>query len=215
LFSGLFDHGVLVMATSNSAPDDLYRDGLQRDRFLPFIDLIKHHMTIFPMMGRTDYRFEQIRHLRSYFCPLTLETTRKLQGIFIDLTHDTAAQSLTLPVEGRELTLAHTAQGVGFFNFDELCGRPLGSADYLAIAHCLHTVVIDGVMLKNERRDEAVRFMTLIDTFYEAKVQLFMGCAAPIERLTVAEDIAPAFQRTISRLMEMQSDAYRLKSHLG
>jgi cell division protein ZapE len=215
LFSGLFDAGVIVVSTSNWAPDDLYKNGLQRDRFLPFIDLIKEKMTPVEMKGATDYRYEQLRRLQSYFCPLGLDTTRKLQGLFIDLTHDARPELVTLLVEGRELRISRAAHGIGFFNFDELCQTALGAADYLAIAECLHTVILDGVpVLKAEQRDEAVRFMTLIDALYEAKVKLFMATATPLEKLTPAADIAPAFRRTTSRLMEMQGENYRLKPHL-
>lgn len=216
LFTGFFDAGVVVVSTSNWAPDDLYKNGLQRDRFLPFIELIKEKMLIFEMNGRTDYRYEQLRHLKSYFFPLGIESTRKLQGIFLELTHEAKPELIALAVNGRALHISQAAQGIGFFNFDELCGTALGSADYLAIAECLHTVILDGVpMLRAEQRNEAVRFMTLIDALYEAKVKLFMASAAPFERLSTAEDIAAAFQRTISRLMEMQSEAYRLKPHMG
>ena len=215
LFSGLFAAGVIVIVTSNWAPDELYKNGLQRDRFLPFIDLIKEKMLVHEIGGKVDYRYEQLRNLKSYFHPLSLENTRKLQGIFFELTHDAPAESMTLPVGGRELHISRAAQGVGFFNFDELCQKALGAEDYLAIAECLNTVILDGVPLfKAEQRDEALRFMTLIDTLYEAKVKLFMAVAAPIERLTVADNIAIAFQRTVSRLMEMQGEAYRLKPHL-
>jgi cell division protein ZapE len=216
LFSGLFDAGVVVVSTSNSAPDDLYKNGLQRDRFVPFIEMIKQEMLVFEMGGRTDYRYEQLRDLKSYFYPLGLETTRKLQGIFLDLTHDAAPEAITLYVGGRELRMSRAAHGIGFFNFDELCQTALGAADYLAIAECLHTLILDGVPVfsKQEQRNEAVRFMTLIDALYEAKVKFFMAAAAPVERLAPARDLAAGFDRTLSRLMEMQSETYRLKPHL-
>jgi cell division protein ZapE len=215
LFDELFRAGVAIVSTSNWAPDDLYKNGLQRDRFLPFIDLIKEKMTIHEIGGSTDYRFEQIRQLKSYFSPLGLETTRALQGIFLDLTHEAAPVQIVLPIEGRTLTIARAAQGVGFFNFDELCEQPLGAADYLALASCLHTVILDGVpAFKLDNRNAAVRFMTLIDTLYEAKAKLFMGSATPIDKFGTTEDMAYAFQRTISRLMEMQGEAYRVKAHL-
>jgi cell division protein ZapE len=148
---------------------------------------------------------------------LGLETTRTLQGLFIDLTHDAKPQMITLPVDGRNLNISCAAHGIGFFNFDELCQRALGAADYLAIAECLHTVILDGVpqLSKPEQRNEAVRFMTLIDALYENKVQLFMASAIPVDNLTASPDVAAGFERTKSRLMEMQGDTYRLKPHLG
>lgn len=216
LFAGLFEAGVFIVSTSNWEPNELYKNGLQRDRFLPFIDLINDKMQVLELNGKTDYRYEQLRDLKSYFCPLGMETTRKLQGIFLDLTHEAKPELITLLVNGRELHISRAAHGIGFFNFDELCQTAMGSADYLAIAECLHTVILDGVpVLKAEQRNEAVRFMTLIDALYEAKVKLFMATATPFEKLTPAEDIATAFQRTISRLMEMQGETYRLKPHKG
>jgi cell division protein ZapE len=217
LFSELFAVGVIVVSTSNWAPDELYKNGLQRDRFLPFITLIKAEMQVFEMDGKIDYRYEQLRNLESYFYPLGLETTRKLQGIFIDLTHDAKPELIELIVNGRDLKISNAAQGIGFFNFDELCQTALGAADYLAIAECLHTVILDGVpqLARSEQRNEAVRFMTLIDSLYEAKVKLFMACATPIEELAPFGDVAVPFQRTVSRLMEMQGEAYRLKQHHG
>jgi len=216
LFSGLFDAGVLIVLTSNSAPDTLYKNGLQRDRFLPFIDLIKKKMRVYEMDGGTDYRYEQLRHLDTVFYPLNDETTRKLQGLFYELTHEAEPELMRLQVNGRELRLSQATHGIGFFNFDELCGTALGSADYLAIAECLHTVIMDGVpLLRAEARNEALRFMTFIDTLYEAKVKIFLGTAAPIDQLAPSGELADAFQRTTSRLMEMQGEAYRLKPHLG
>ena len=217
LFSGLFDAGVIVVATSNAAPDDLYKNGLQRDRFLPFIDLIKQKMSVFEMDGKTDYRYEQLRNLKSYFHPLSQETTRQLQGIYLDLTHEAKPELITLHVEGRELRVSTAAQGIGFFNFDELCQAALGAADYLAIAECLHTVILDGVpqLKKTEQRNEAIRFITLIDTLYEAKTKIFMATAVPLHDMLAPGDVQSAFERTVSRLMEMQGEAYRAKPHKG
>jgi cell division protein ZapE len=216
LFSGLFDAGVVVIATSNSAPDELYKNGLQRDRFQPFIDMIKDRVLVHKIEGAVDYRYEQMRRLDTYFHPLGDETTRKLQGIFLNLTHDAQTESIPLQISGRKLTISRATHGIGFFNFDELCQEALGAADYLAIAACLHTVVLDGVPVQTtERRNETVRFMTLIDALYEARVKLFMAADAAIERLAPANDLTAPFQRTISRLVEMQGEPYRLKAHMG
>ena len=216
LFTALFAAGVKIFTTSNWRPDDLYKNGLQRDRFLPFIDLLKQRMIVHEMAGVTDHRYEQIRNLDTYFHPLGLETTRKLQGLFLQLTDDARPEPITLPVQGRDLRITHAAKGVGFFNFDELCGTALGAADYLAIAECLHTVILDGVpILSAERRNETARLTNLIDALYEAKIKLFMGADAPPEQLAPTGELAFTFQRTVSRLMEMQGEEYRLKPHLG
>ena len=216
LFGALFDAGVIIIATSNWAPDDLYKNGLQRDRFLPFIDIIKAHMAVHNLNGAVDHRYEQTRGLSTWFSPLGDETTKKLQGIFLQLTNDAMPESVELPVQGRRLRIMHMAKGVGFFNFDELCVQPLGSADFLAIAECLHTVMFDGVPLfQAEKRNETLRFMTLVDALYEAKVKFYVAAAVAPEKLAPKGEHSFAFQRTVSRLMEMQGEEYRRKPHLS
>jgi cell division protein ZapE len=216
LFEALFGAGVIIVATSNSAPDQLYKNGLQRDRFLPFIDLIKRRMAVHNLDGAVDHRYEQVRGLQTYFTPLGEEATRRLQGIFMQLTHEAQPEEIALPVQGRMLRLTRAAAGVGFFNFGELCRAALGPADYLAIAECLHTLILDEVpVMLADRRDETMRFVTLIDTLYEAKTKLYMAAAAAPEQLAPQGEHAFAFQRTASRLVEMQGDAYRQLGHLG
>ena len=216
LFTSLFDAGVVIVATSNWPPDELYKNGLQRDRFLPFIDIIKAHMAVHNLNGVVDHRYEQTRGLSTWFTPLSDETTKKLQGMFLQLTDDAPPESVELPVQGRRLRIMHTAKGVGFFNYDELCVQPLGAADFLAIAECLHTVILDGVpVLQAEKRNETLRFMTLVDALYEAKVKLFVAAATVPEKLYPKGEHSFAFQRTVSRLMEMQGEEYRKKPHLS
>ena len=216
LFSSLFSEGVIIVATSNWSPDELYKNGLQRERFLPFIDLIKQRMTVHRLTGDVDHRYQQIQGVPTYFHPLNEHTTRELQGIFLRLTDDATPEHLLLPVQGRVLRIVHAAKGVGFFNFDELCVAAMGAADYLAIAECLDTIILDGVpKLTADQRNETTRFMTLIDALYEAKVELFMGSAVDIEQLAPSGELAFAFQRTQSRLMEMQGEDYRAKPHLS
>ena len=216
LFSALFDAGVIILSTSNWAPDNLYKDGLQHERFLPFIELIKEKMTVYCLDGEVDHRYEQLRGLQSYFCPLGDAATRKLQGLFLQLTDEAKPEMLVLHVQSRALKIVHAAKGIGFFNFDELCLTALGAADYIAVAECLHTVFLDGVPKFNaESRNEALRFMTLIDALYEAKVKLFIAAAALPDKLAPTGEHNFAFQRTISRLTEMQSEEYRQKPHLS
>jgi cell division protein ZapE len=216
LFEALFAAGVVVVATSNWPPDQLYKNGLQRERFLPFIALIQKRMTVYHLDGAVDHRFEQTKALPCYFHPLDIDNTQHLQKIFYQLTDDAEPESIVLPVQGRTLHITHAAKGVGFFNYDELCVASLGAADYLEIAKCLHTVLIDGVpRMREEKRDETVRFTNLIDALYEAKVKLYLAAEAAAEQLPPAGELSFAFQRTLSRLTEMQGEAYRHKTHLA
>jgi len=216
LFMALFDAGVVIVLTSNWAPDLLYRNGLQRDRFLPFIEMIKQKMIVHRLEGATDHRYEQLRNLKTYVSPLGDQATRWLQGTFLQLTHEAEPETIILPVQGRTLKIVHAAKGVGFFNYEELCVAALGAADYLAISECLHTLLLDGVpQFTNDRRDEALRFVTLIDALYEAKVKFFMASAVPPEKLAPSGEHSFAFQRTVSRLMEMSGEDYRREAHLS
>lgn len=216
LFQSLFDAGVVIVATSNWPPDELYKNGLQRERFFPFIDMIKQKMIIYELGGAVDHRYERMRGLQTYFSPLGEEATRKLQGIFLQLTDEAPPETILLPVQGRTLKIVHAAKGVGFFNFEELCTESLGPADYLEIAKCLHTVILDDVpKLTAERRNETIRFMTLVDALYEGKVKFFMASAVPADKLAPYGEHSFAFQRTVSRLMEMQGEEYRQQRHEG
>lgn len=216
LFEALFAAGVVIVATSNAAPDELYKGGLQRERFLPFIELIKRGMAVYNLDGAVDHRYEHWRGLANYFAPLGEASTVAMSDLFRELTGGAATETLKLPVQGRFVTVPQAARGVAWFGFEELCMRPLAAADYLAIATCFHTVMIDGVpLLTPERRNEAARFVILIDALYEAKTQLFMTLATMPEQLCPTGDHAIAFQRTASRLAEMQTAEYRQKGHLG
>jgi cell division protein ZapE len=216
LFENLFDQGVVIVATSNWPPDDLYKNGLQRDRFAPFIGLLKKRMDIHHMEGVLDHRQEKLRGTPSYFSPLGGEATTRLQKIFTQLTDGEAAEATHLPVEGRAVAVPRAAKGVAFFTFAELCGEARGAADYLALASCFHAILIDQVpRLDPERRDEIARFTTLIDTLYEVKVKLYMAAAAPPDKLCAGGDQSFAFQRTASRLAEMQGEEYRRAAHLA
>jgi cell division protein ZapE len=210
LFEALFAAGIQIVATSNWPPDLLYKDGLQRERFLPFIDLIKRRMVVHELAGTVDHRLEYTRSLQNYLTPLGDITTQLLDVMFHDLTGGASPGALMLPVQGRTLMVRRCAKGVAFFTFEELCAQPLSAADYLALAQNFHTLVLDGVpLLRSEQRNEALRFIALIDVLYEAKIQLFIGAAASADQLYAMGDHAFSFQRTASRLMEMQSVDYR------
>jgi cell division protein ZapE len=206
LFEGLFDAGVVVVATSNWPPDRLYEDGLNRQRFLPFIDLLKERMEVLELEGPTDYRLERLRELPVYHYPLGPVASRALDGIFKALADGAVAGPGELEVGSRKLRVPAAAGGVARFTFQDLCAQPLGAADYLALGRRFHSIVLDDVpLLTPDRRNEARRFMTLIDALYESRVMLFLAAAAPATELYPAGDGAFEFQRTVSRLMEMQS----------
>ena len=215
LFTNLFDLGVVVVATSNWPPDMLYKDGLQRELFLPFIALLKEKLDILSLEGPTDYRLDRLHGKPVYFWPLGRESDARIKQTFADLTDGAACQSTHLLVQGRRVDIERAAKGVACVDFWDLCGKPFGAADYLAIATHFHTVLIDDVpTMKDELRNEAKRFMTLIDALYEHKVNVVIAAAGPPERLYPEGTHAFEFERTVSRLMEMQSDDYLKRPHL-
>ncbi len=213
LFSELFARGVVVVATSNVAPDDLYAGGLNRDLFLPFIAVLKDKLDILHLPGDTDHRLARQMALLGgmpvYHHPLGDAAEAALDAAFARLTEGAEAAPETLTVQGRTLTSPMAAVGVARFGFADLCERPLGAADYLAIAARYHTVILSGIPeLGPEQRNEARRFIILIDALYEQKVKLVCSAAAPPDRLHGAGDSSFEFARTASRLIEMQGRDY-------
>ena len=216
LFEAMLARGVVVVATSNVAPFDLDTDGLQRDRFEPFIALLAERLDLLALEGAVDYRRLRIRDLAVYHTPLGPAADRALESSFLALTEGADARPAELVVLGRVLHVPRAARGVAAFTFDALCGRPLGSADYLAIARRFHTLVLDGVpRLDAARADEAKRFVNLVDALYENKAKLVMSAEAPPDALYPSGDAAFAFKRAVSRLHEMQSADYLAAEHLG
>ena len=209
LFEGLFERGLVMVATSNWPPDRLYENGLNRDRFLPFIALLKSRVDIVALDGPTDYRLDRLRDLAVYHHPLGPAADAALAAAFAALTDGVEAGPLELAVGTRTLHVPVAAAGVARFAFADLCNRPLGAADYLALTERFHTLFLEGVpVLTPNRRNEARRFMTLIDALYERRMMLFVSAEAPAEALYPAGDGAFEFQRTVSRLLEMQSHAW-------
>ncbi len=215
LFAALLDLGVVVVTTSNSAPDDLYRGGLQRERFLPFIDLLKERLDVLELDGVTDYRRDRIKGMTVYHQPLGAAADTALDEAFAQLTDGAAGSATTLAVQGRQLEVPQAVKGVARFRFADLCERALGAADYIATATHFHTIIIGEIpRLTPEQRNEARRFMTLIDALYEHKTNLICAAVDAPDRLYVAGDGAREFRRTASRLIEMQSITYLARPHL-
>lgn len=215
LFKKMFERDVIVVATSNRPPDDLYLGGLNRELFLPFIAMLKQRCEVLHLDGGKDYRLEQLREIGVFHTPLGPQSEAELAAAFRRLSGVDQGAPLTLSVQGRTVTVPSAAGGVGHASFADLCGKPLGSADYLAIAETLHTLLISGIpAMGPEKRNEAKRFTTLIDALYEHKVNLICSAAAEPNGLYPEGHGAFEFARTVSRLIEMQSPDYMALAHV-
>ncbi|MBK0325712.1 AFG1 family ATPase [Rhodobacteraceae bacterium F11138] len=204
LFEKLFDAGVVVVTTSNRAPEDLYKNGLNRQLFLPFIDLIKSRMVVHELTSPTDYRQNRLQGTQVYFTPISPDTRAEIAAVWRDLAGGAAAP-LTLNVNKREVTLPAFRNGIARASFYDLCGTALGPADYLAIAEAVRVLVLEDIpRLSRQNFNEAKRFVTLIDALYEARVRLIASAAAQPEMLYVEGEGTFEFERTASRLREMQ-----------
>jgi cell division protein ZapE len=209
LFEALFARGVVVVATSNRAPDDLYQDGINRQLFVPFIGLIKEKLEVVRVAGPKDFRLDRLKGARVYFSPLDETSERAFDALWRSLLDGGEETGATVEVLGRKITFPRAFGGHARSNFANLCGAALGPQDYIALAARFHTVFLEQVpMLIPERRNEAARFVTLIDALYEAKAKLVILAAAEPEALYPVGTGAFEFERTASRLQEMRSESW-------
>ncbi len=215
LFEALFARGVVVVATSNTAPDDLFRGKPGRDAFLPFIALIRQRVEVLHLEAARDYRRERIRGLPTWHVPADGRAERALDSAFLELTGQPHGEPCHLALLGRRLEVPQAARGVARFDFEALCGQPLGPADYLALATHFHTLVLDAVpRLGPENFDKARRFITLVDALYEHRCKLVASAEAQPDQLYERGENVAMFGRTASRLIEMQSQDYLALAHL-
>ncbi|MEE4237163.1 MAG: cell division protein ZapE [Anderseniella sp.] len=206
LFEALLGFGCVIVATSNIPPRDLYHNGLNRNLFIPFIDLIEQRFDVIELAGATDYRLDRLAGEDVYFCPLGPGTASRMKVMWHKVTGTDGGGEAWLEVGRRKLHVPKTARGAAWFSFAELCDAPLGNADYLAIARAYHTVFVDGVRaLGKDEANAARRFINLIDTLYDSRVRLVMAAETPPDGIYLFADTPVEFARTVSRLNEMQS----------
>jgi cell division protein ZapE len=216
LFTRLFEQGVIVVATSNVEPDELYKDGLNRSLFLPFIALVRQYMDVVSLDASADFRLEKLAGVKVWHVPADAAADAALDNAWRRIALGYAGTELQLMVQGHTVRVPKAAMGAARFTFDELCEQPLGASDYLRIAHDFHTIVLDRIpVMDYDRRNAAKRFITLVDTLYDNAVKLLASAAAePFGLYTATEGFeAQEFKRTASRLIEMGSEAYLALPH--
>lgn len=214
LLDGLFRRGVTLVTTSNLPPDDLYAGGLQRQRFLPAIRLLKKHTQVIELDGGEDYRLGLLQRAGTYLTPDDAANRERLARLFEDVAPGRIVEARELDINGRIIRTLRAAKGVAWFDFAELCDGPRSQADYIEIARWYHTVVVTGVPVLDARADNAARrFIALVDEFYDRRVKLLVAAAAPAAALYRGAKLGFEFERTVSRLSEMQSAEYLHAAH--
>ena len=209
LFTALFEHGIVVVTTSNIEPDGLYEHGLNRNSFLPFIKLMQQKMQVVSLDGEKDYRLDRLMGHKVYLTPLGKAADAEVQTMWEELTECDSAPPMELEVTGRTLVVPQAARSVARFDFSDLCEKPLGPGDFLKIAKSFHTVIVENIpKLSKARRNEAKRFVILIDALYDNHVRLIASAAVAPAEIYPEGDHAFEFNRTASRLIEMQSEDY-------
>jgi cell division protein ZapE len=215
LFQALFARGTVVVATSNTTPDDLFKGRPGRDAFLPFIALIKRRLEVLVLDSARDFRRARILDMPSWHMPIGARAEAAMDAAFRELTGMDRGSPMQLTLLGRTIVAPQAAEGVARFDFEDLCGKPLGPADYLAVATHFHTLLVDGIpRLGAENFDRAKRFITLVDALYEHRVKLVASAAASPDNIYERGENAAMFARTASRLHEMQSRDWRAREHL-
>src|SRR6266576_1053740 len=216
LFSKLFELGTVVVATSNVSPDDLYKGGLNRALFLPFIAQISDHMDVLQLDARTDFRLEKLAGVKMWLVPADRDADAALDKAWVKMTGNAKCKPRDISIKGRILHVPCSADGVARFSFADLCEKPLAASDYLRLSHDYHTIMVDRIpVMDYAERNEAKRFIALIDTLYDNAVKLMASAAAdpPSLYLATEGDEAHAFKRTSSRLIEMSSQSYLALPH--
>ena len=216
LLDGLFRRGVTLVTTSNTQPDDLYRDGLQRRQFLPAIVAINRHTEVVHMGGDTDYRLRLLRQAGTFLTPDDESAHEKLRVFFAESASSQVAENQMLEVNGRDLHVQRCAKGIAWFDFTDICDGPRSQSDYIEIARWYPTVIISGVPeLDAQQENQARRFIALVDEFYDRRVKLIISADHSAERLYSGQRLRFEFERTVSRLLEMQSGEYLHLPHLA
>jgi cell division protein ZapE len=216
LFKALFQRGVALVATSNIPPEKLYWNGLQRERFLPAIELIQKYTQVVNVDGGVDYRLRTLEQAEIYHYPLDQQAIDNLNFSFNHLATEVEPDGTAIEVEGRRIETLRLAEGVVWFDFDAICNTPRSHADYIELSRCFHTVLIHKLYQMNDDNNDAMRrFISLVDEFYERHVKLIIAATVPMEQIYVGKGLAFEFQRTLSRLQEMQSRSYLAKPHLA
>jgi len=214
LLDGLFRRGVTLVATSNSRPEDLYRDGLQRQRFLPAIHAIIQHTDVVELDGGVDYRLRLFDEAGTFLCPNDQDAVRALDHYFSEIASGETRIGEPIEVLGREINTVRQAKGIAWFDFTDLCDGPRSQEDYIEIARWYPAVIVSDVPVLTAREDDqARRFVALVDEFYDRRVKLVLSAEAGIDNLYSGNRLSFEFQRTVSRLTEMQSEAYLHAPH--
>ncbi len=215
LFDALFRRGVSLVATSNVPPTDLYRDGLQRQRFLPAIELLERHTDVVEVDGGVDYRLRVLEAAQIYHAPADSEADERLADYFAGIAPEPGRTDHPLEIDGRIIHNRRRADGVVWFTFGQICDGPRSAADYIEIARCFQTVIVSDVpALASNLDDQARRFISMVDEFYDRRVKLILSADVPLDDLYGGSRLAFEFNRTRSRLTEMQSHDYLAEPHL-